>query len=128
MVKGLKTALLGSPAIEALNIISCVRLVEADHKEIVDKFPQLFRGLGKMQCTYNIKLKPGSKPFALFTPRRIAIPLRPRVKEELQRMERLGVIEKVDKPTEWCAGIVVVPKPSGKVRICVDLTRLNECL
>ena len=79
-----------------------------------------------MQCTYNIKLKPGSKPFALFTPRRIAIPLRPRVKEELQRMERLGVIEKVDKPTEWCAGIVVVPKPSGKVRICVDLTRLNE--
>ena len=126
VVKGLKTALLGSPAIDALNIISRVRLVEADHKEIVDKFPQLFRGLGKMQCTYNIKLKPGSKPFALFTPRRIAIPLRPRVKEELQRMERLGVIEKVDKPTEWCAGIVVVPKPSGKVRICVDLTRLNE--
>ena len=60
-----------------------------------------------MQCTYNIKLKPGSKPFALFKPRRIAIPLRPRVKEELQRMERLGVIEKVDKPTEWCAGIVL---------------------
>ena len=26
----------------------------------------------------------------------------------------------------WCVGIVVVPKPNGRVRICVDLTKLNE--
>ena len=30
------------------------------------------------------------------------------------------------QPTEWCAGIVVVPKANGKVRICVDVTKLNE--
>ena len=41
-------------------------------------------------------------------------------------MEELGVIAKVEEPTEWRAGMVVVPKPNGKVRICVDLTRLNE--
>ena len=41
-------------------------------------------------------------------------------------MEQLGVIEKIEEPTEWCAGLVVVPKQSGKVRICVDLTKLNE--
>lgn len=40
-------------------------------------------------------------------------------------MEKLGVISKIDAPTEWCAGMVVVPKPNGKVRICVDLTKLN---
>ena len=28
--------------------------------------------------------------------------------------------------TEWCAGIVVVQKSRDQVRICVDLTRLNE--
>ena len=30
------------------------------------------------------------------------------------------------EPTEWCAGMAVVPKANGKVRICVDLTNLNK--
>ena len=41
-------------------------------------------------------------------------------------MQRLGVIEPVETPTEWCAGMVVVPKTNGRMRICVDLTKLNE--
>ena len=41
-------------------------------------------------------------------------------------MESMGVISKVDTPTPWCAGMVVVPKKSGDVRICVDLKPLNE--
>ena len=41
-------------------------------------------------------------------------------------MESLGVISKVTEPTPWCAGMVVVPKRSGDVRICVDLKALNE--
>ena len=36
------------------------------------------------------------------------------------------MISPVHRPTEWCAGIVVVPKRNGQVRICVDLTKLNE--
>ena len=40
-------------------------------------------------------------------------------------MEAMEVISRVEEPTEWCAGMVVVPKPKGKVRICVDLTQLN---
>ena len=34
----------------------------------------------------------------------------------------------MDEPTEWCAGMVVVPKANGKVRICVDLTKINESI
>ena len=45
---------------------------------------------------------------------------------ELQGMLQLGVIEKVTQPTEWCSGMVVVPKSNGNVRICVDLTMLNK--
>ena len=41
-------------------------------------------------------------------------------------MESMGVISKVDEPTPWCAGMVVVLKTNGKVRICVDLKPLNE--
>ena len=52
----------------------------------------------------------------------------PKVKLELQRMEELGVIKRVEQPTDWCAGIVVVPKSNGTLRICVDLTKLNACV
>ena len=45
---------------------------------------------------------------------------------ELQRMEALQVISKIEEPTEWCSPMVVVPKPNGTVQICVDLTKLNE--
>ena len=41
-------------------------------------------------------------------------------------MKNLGVISKIDEPTDWCAGMVVVPKEDGRVRICVDLTQLNQ--
>ena len=98
----------------------------ATNNSIKQQFPKLFSGLGKLQGNYYICLKPGAKPYALSTPRRVAIPLLPQVKKELTRMERLGVIEKIEEPTEWCAGLVVVPKQNGKVRICVDLTKLNE--
>ncbi len=56
----------------------------------------------------------------------MAIPLLEPVKQELGRMERMGVISRVDQPTEWRAGMVVAPKDNGKVHICVDLTKLNE--
>ncbi len=48
------------------------------------------------------------------------------VKEDLRRMETLGVISRVEEPTDWCAEMVVVLKKSGAVRICVDLSKLNE--
>ena len=41
-------------------------------------------------------------------------------------MEALGVISKVKDPTPWCAGMVVVPKKTGAVRICVDFKPLDE--
>ena len=66
------------------------------------------------------------KPYSIHTPRRVPIPLLPKVKQELERMEKLGVISKIDEPTDWCSGTVVVPKQNGNVRICVDLTQLNQ--
>ena len=49
-----------------------------------------------------------------------------KVKEELLRMEKDGVVESVTEPTEWCSPMVPVLKKSGKVRICVDLKKLNQ--
>ena len=41
-------------------------------------------------------------------------------------MEQMGVISRVDVPTKWCTGMVIVPKADGKVHICVDVTKLNS--
>ena len=62
---------------------------------------------------YETCLKPNATPHA-------------QVWEELQRMETLGVMSKVDVPTDWCMGMVVVPKKNGNARICSDLKPLNE--
>ena len=98
----------------------------AGKKTPKEKFPKLFQELGKLEGDYHITLRPGATPYSLDTPRRVPIPLMQAVKSELDRMEKQGVIARVTKPTEWCSGMVVVPKKGGRVRICVDLTRLNE--
>ena len=125
VVDGLKTNLLGLPAITALHLAA---RVDASHTstDVARNFPNVFKGLGNLGEEFVIKLKPDATPYALFTPRHVALPLRPKVEQELVRMESMGIISKVDEPTPWCAGMVVVPKKSGAVRICVDLKPLNE--
>lgn len=45
------------------------------------KYPDVFTGLGKLKGEYRIKLKDTATPYALSVPRRVAIPLRSKVKE-----------------------------------------------
>ena len=128
VVTGARQALLGRPAIESLKIVQKMDAVEVT-KNYKERFPKLFKGLGRLdRPDYKIKLKPDAKPYALSSPRRVPVPLLVKVKEELSRMEKIQFISKMDEPTEWCAGMVVVPKPNGKVRICVDLTKLNNSI
>ena len=128
VVSGLQMPLLGRPAISQLHLIQRLDTLCAQNNDPwpLVEYPQLFTGLGKLQGDYTIKLKPDATPHALLAPRHVPIPLLPKVKAELERMQSLGVITPVEEATDWCAGMVVVPKTSGEVRICVDLTKLNE--
>lgn len=45
--------------------------------------------------------------------------LRPRILEELNRMEKLGVVTLITEPKAWVSSLVKVVKPS-KIRLCVD--------
>ena len=131
VVKDLRIPLLGRPAIEALNLLSRVQVDRVDDigtplPNIPEMFPKLFTGLGKIEGDYQIKLNPDAVPYSLNTPRRVPLPLLPKVRAELDEMQAKGIIDRIDEPTDWCAGMVVVPKSNGKIRICVDLTNLNK--
>ena len=128
VVRGLHYNLLGLPAITTLHLIKRIgATTEADETSLIYRqFPKVFKGLGTLGGDYTIKLKENAHPYSLFTPRRVPFPQRKQVQEELARMESLGVISKVSDPTPWCAGMVVVKKKTGAVRICVDLKPLNE--
>ena len=125
VVRNLQNNLLGLPAIKLLQMLPQIDTIQ---KGIPDQFPDLFTGLGTMKEMYTIKMKSNAKPYALYTPRNVPLPLRAKVQTELKRMENMGVISKVESPTPWCAGMVVVPKQSGEVRICVDLKGANVCI
>ena len=74
--------------------------------------------------SYDIKLRGDAEP-VVDGPRRIAFTLLDKVKAELERMESLGVIVKVDEATEWVNSMVIVQQP-GKLRICLDPSNLNQ--
>ena len=122
LVRDLEQNLLGLPAIQDLNLLAKVAEVRLGPDDLVDitaQFPALFSGLGTLKDESHICLKPA---FALHTPRNVPLPLHKKVKEELARMESLGVISKINVPTPWRAGMVLGPTKDGTVRICLDLT------
>ena len=128
VVKQLKHNPLGLPAIKGLHLLSVLDNIECDPTTAIkQEFPSLFTGLGILQGDYEIQVKPDAQPFSLGTARNIPLPLCDKVKQELDVMEAQGVISKVQQPTPWYAGMVVVKK-NGGVRICVNLKPLNRCI
>ena len=60
--------------------------------------------------------------------RRVPIAVKMQLQAELERLEVLDVIEKVDKPTPWVSSLALVKKSNGKLRLCLDPKPLNEAL
>ena len=96
-------------------------------QDIESSYKDLFEGLGCMPDTYSIKVDPSVKP-VIHPPRKVPISMKEKVKSELLRMESEGVITKQTEPTDWVNSMVVVPKPNGKVRICIDPRDLNKAV
>jgi hypothetical protein len=59
-------------------------------------------------------------------PRSVLIALKDDLKAELDRLESEGILTGVTEPTPWVLSIMVIRKPTGKLRICIDPKDLNK--
>ncbi|UYV63772.1 K02A2.6-like, partial [Cordylochernes scorpioides] len=125
VIRRLSEPLLSRRACELLNLARRFEVV-ATRINPIKEFPEVFEGLGQIGNPYEIKLKPGAKPYAVHTPRRVPIPLMEKLKTRLKELEKAGILAQVNVATEWCAPTVIAGKPNGDIRLCVDLSRLNE--
>ena len=71
---------------------------------------------------------PGVNHPAAYTPIPVAHHWKEKVKADLDRDVRLGIIEKVPQGeiAEWCSRMVVTPKSNGKPRRTIDFQELNR--
>ena len=114
-------SLLGCDTSERLNLVQ--RVYNVNVKECV--LPETIKILNCLPFQHTIQLKADAVP-VIHASRRVASTLREPLKKELSRMEKLGVIHKVDHPTEWVNSMVITEKPNGDLRICLDPKDLNR--
>ena len=52
------------------------------------------------------------------------------LKEELEWLQQQDIITLlgIDETAEWCNSFVLMPKPNGKVSLCLYSARLNQAL
>lgn len=131
VVTGNRQPLLGLRDCETLQLVKRVLVVETEQKdkvsgnEIVDKYPDVFDGLGKLPGKHRIVLVDDAKPVK-HACRKVPFPIRDKLKEELDKMERMNVIQEVNEPSEWISSLVTVTKKNGKLRVCLDPRDLNR--
>ncbi|KAL6471870.1 hypothetical protein MHYP_G00205200 [Metynnis hypsauchen] len=135
--------LLGNKAVQAMDLVRIQRenilaiddivTVAGDDKEPWDmshiqrEYYDVFEGDGCLEGTYHIEVDPSIRPVQL--PKcRIPVSLMSPLKEELRSLQERRIIAPVEKSTEWISSMVVVKKPSSKLRICVDPRPLNSAL
>ena len=95
--------------------------------QISTQFHDVFKGEGrlekKLHLEIDVMVEPVRQPV-----RRIPVAMKPRLKEELARLRKIGVIKLVDTPTDWVSNLVAFKKLNGKLRLCIDPKPLNKAL
>ena len=118
--------LLGLQACEKMNLIKRVLNITKTPLEVED-FADVFTGLGCLPGTHHITTSEDAIPVQ-HACRKVPFPLQGKLKEELDKMEQMQVITKIDQPTDWVSSLCVVDKKNGKLRVCLDPRDLNRAI
>ena len=129
----------GLPTCTKLGLVSINCLVNLDTKQLGNLpsikssedlrqlYPDRFEGIGKLPGKHCIPIDKSVPPIK-HAPRRTPIQLKQAIDSGLEAMESLGVIRRVNEPTNWVSSLVYPPKANGDVRICLDPKDLNDAL
>ncbi|XP_047987904.1 uncharacterized protein K02A2.6-like [Leguminivora glycinivorella] len=75
----------------------------------------------------HLTLKDDARPIFI-KPRRIPYALRAKVDDEIERLEKQGIITKIDH-SDWGTPVVPIVKPNGSIRLCADYkVTLNKAI
>lgn len=120
-------ALLGLQTCIELNLIKRIYSVQNTLSKMLNEFTDLFNGIGCMKLKYHIKLKENVTP-KISPIRKVPLPLMNSLKNILDELENNEIIAKVSGPSDWIHPLVLVKKPNGQIRICMDPKFLNEAI
>ncbi|KAK8913989.1 hypothetical protein KSP39_PZI024103 [Platanthera zijinensis] len=94
------------------------------NKDIFAWSPEDMPGIDPQIIRHSLSINPACKPVIQkkrnFAPERLQA-----IEEEVEKLLRAQFIREVGYPT-WVANVVLVKKSSGKWRMCVDYTNLNQ--
>ena len=111
--------------------VSISTRLEGDVKQqIMNLYPDLFSGVGTIKnAMVHLDAKPGAIS-VVCSPHHVPHAVQPKLKEELDRMLKLGVIRKLDinEASDWVHALAIVIKPNGKLCVCLDPRTLNSVL
>ena len=128
VISGKGRALLGRKTAMQLGVLKFGPQVNAVNASLTERYPECFNGIGKLKdYKAKIHIDPTITPVAQ-NPRRIPFSLRAKVEAKLKELVEADIIEEVEGPTPWVSPVCVVPKPSGDIRLCVDMRRANEAI
>ena len=103
---------------------SCTVLTK---QHVLEQFQDVFTGLGKLEIPCRIRVDTDVQPI-VHRPRRIPVAIHSALKETLDEMVADSVIAPVTEATDWVSSMVVVHKPSGALRMCMDPKDLNQAI
>ena len=97
-------------------------------QQIMELYPDLFSGVGTIKnAMVHLDVKPGAIP-VVCSPHHVPHAVQPKLKEEVDRMLKLGVIQKLDinKASDQVDALIIVIKPNGKLCVFLDPRTLNS--
>ena len=94
---------------------------------LLDKFQDVFKGLGCVEGKYNIKLKANSNP-TIQPQRNVPLRLLDKLKGTLGDVERKDITAKLEEPVTWVSNLVIVEKANKTLRLRLGPPDLNEAI
>lgn len=95
--------------------------------KLVECNNSVFTGLGCLPGECHISTNPEIQP-KVSAPRKVPFALHHRLEQELKKMEKMDVINKVTEPTEWVSSLIIIEKKNGQLRVCLDPRNLNKAI